>query len=56
MTERAKDLALPCQVRLMPVGGLIAAMKVKNIWSIGEPLAPNSVPYVPQHIRGRLAM
>ena len=33
-----------------------ASMRGKNVWKIGKPPAPNSVPYVPQHIDGRPAM
>ena len=56
MAERAKALALFLQVGLVPVRILVPAMKGKNVWSIGKPPAPNSVPYVPQHIDGRPAM
>ena len=56
MAERAKALALIVQVGLMWVGILVAEMKGKKITSIGKPPAPNSVPYVPQHIDGRPAM
>ena len=36
--------------------GWAGAMKGKNVWNIGKPPAPNSVPYVPQYIDGRPAM
>ena len=56
MAERAKALALLLQVGLMQVRILEAAKGGKNVWNIGKPPAPNSVPYVPQHIDGRRAM
>ena len=56
MAERAMTLALLLQAGLMPVQILVVAMKAKNVWNIGKPPAPNSVPYVPQHIDGRPAM
>ena len=56
MAERAKALALLLHVGVMPVQILVAAMKGKNVLTIGKPPAPNSVPYVPQHIDGRPAM
>ena len=42
MAERAKALALLLQAWLMPVRIVVAAMKVKNVWNIGKPPAPNS--------------
>ena len=56
MAERAKALALLLQVGLMQVRILVSARRGKNVWNIGKPPAPNSVPYVPQHIDGRPAM
>ena len=56
MAERAKALALLLQFGLMQVRILEAAMRGKNVWNIGKPPAPNSVPYVPKHIDGRPAM
>ena len=56
MAERAKALALLLQVGLMQVRILEAARRGKNVLIIGKPPAPNSVPYVPQHIDGRPAM
>ena len=56
MVESTKVLALLLQVGLLQVRILVAARKCENVWSIGEPPAPNSVPYVPQHIDGRPAM
>ena len=56
MAERVKALALLLQAGLMPVRILEAAMRGKNVWNIGKPPAPNSVPYVPQHIDGIPAM
>ena len=56
MAGRVKDLALLLQVGLMQVRILVSTMKGKNVWNIGKPPAPNSVPYVPQHIDGRPAL
>ena len=56
MAKRLKALVFLLQVGLMPVQILVAAMKGKNVRSIGKPPAPNSVPYVPQHIDGRPAI
>ena len=56
MAERAKALALLLQVGLMQVRILVSARRGKNVWNIGKPPAPNSVPYVPQHIDRRPAM
>ena len=56
MAERVKALALLLQVGLMQVQILVSARRGKNVWNIGKPPAPNSVPYVPQHIDGRPAM
>ena len=52
----SKVLALLLQVGLLQVRILVAARRGKNVWNIGKPPAPNSVPYVPQHIDGRPAM
>ena len=56
MVESTKVLALLLQVGLLQVRILVAARKGEHVWSIGKPPAPNSVPYVPQHIDGRPAM
>ena len=56
MAESTKVLAPLLQVGLMQVRILVSAMRGKNVWIIGKPPAPNSVPYVPQHIDGRPAM
>ena len=53
MAERVKALALFLQVGPVPVRILVQALKGTNVWNIGKPAAPNSVPYVPQHIDGR---
>ena len=49
-------LALLLEVGLLQVRILVAATRVKNVWSIGKPPAPNSVLYVSQQIDGRPAM
>ena len=56
MAKSTKVLALLLQVGLLQVRILVAARRGKNVWNIGKPPAPNSVPYVPQHIDGRPAM
>ena len=56
MAKSTKVLALLLQVGLLQVRILVAAMRGKNVWNIGKPPAPNSVPYDPQHIDGRPAM
>ena len=48
-------MTLLLQVGLLQVR-ILVAMRGKNVWNIGKPPAPNSVPYVPQHIDGRPAM
>ena len=56
MAESTKVLALVLQVGLLQVRTLEAAKSGKNVWNIGKPPAPNSVPYYPQHIVERPAM
>ena len=48
MAKSTKVLALLLQVGLLQVRILVAAMRGKNVWNIGKPPAPNSVPYDPQ--------
>ena len=56
MAKSTNVLALLLRVGLLQVRILVAARRGKNVWNIGKPPAPNSVPYVPQHIDGRPAM